>query len=181
MRPELSDIVLDQVERSVSAGSEMIVLDIKESAGSLDVYLSDNGKEMDGKQLQSLKEDFQTGEKPDESVAGLLKIKDLCEKTGGKFDIDSAAGSGTTLYMGFNTSHPESPVTGYLPELFAYCMIFDGNYELVINRWLDGKKYSAVRGEIFASFGDLNDSRTITLLQKYFDGFEEEIHGKTQS
>lgn len=181
MRPELSDIVLDQVERSIEAGSEMIVLDIKETASGLDVYISDNGKEMDGKTLQTIKEDFQSGEKPEESAAGLMKIKDLCERTGGKFDIDSDAGAGTSLFMGFNTAHPESPVIGDLPELFTYCMIFDGNYELVINRFYNERKYTAVRSEIYASMGDLNDARTIALLQKYFEGFEEEIHGKTQS
>lgn len=181
MRPELSDIVLDQVERSVEAGSAMIVLDIRESEGRLDIFLSDNGKELDEKLLQTLKDDFQTGEKPEDSVGGLVKIKDLCDRTGGTFAVESGAGTGTSLHIGFNTGHPESPAIEDLPEMFTYCMIFDGDYELVVNRFYNDKKYSAVRSEIYRSFGDLNDSRTIALLQKFFDGFEEEIHGETRS
>ncbi len=181
MRPELSDVVLDQVERSIGSGAGMVVLDVKENGNEFDVFLSDNGRPLEEKLLQTLKDDFQTGEKPADSVAGLLKLKDLCDRTGGRFNIDSGEENGTSLHFGFDAAKPDAPEPGDLPELFVACMMLDGDYELVVNRFYNDKKYSAVRSEIVRTFGDLNDSRSMTLLREYFDGCEEEIHGKARS
>jgi hypothetical protein len=179
MHPDISDMVLDLAERAIEAGSKLIILDLKETAEELDIFLSDSGSPKDAEAPK--KESATDGALYKDLGLGFENIRKACERTGGRFDLEKNDEMGTSFYLNFKMGRPESPDVGDIPELFTYCMIFDGNYELVINRFYLNEKYSIVRSEIYATLGELNDSRTIALLRKYFEGYEEEIHAKTQS
>lgn len=178
MRPDVTDMVLDLAEKSIDSGAKMIILDFREGAGELSVYLSDSGSAME---REPAAEDGVEGALYRDRGLGFENVRKACEVTGGRFDVDKNDEMGTSYFLNFLLGKPESPGIGDIPELFTYCMIFDGNYEMVINRYYLNEKYSAVRSEIYSTLGELNDSRTISLLKKYFEGYEEEIHAKTQS
>ena len=179
MRPDITDMVLALAERAIESGSKMIILDWKENLGELDIYLSDSGSARETEKKNE--EGPADGALYKDLGQGYESIRAACERTGGRFDLEKNDEMGVSLYLNFRMGKPESPDIGDIPELFTYCMIFDGNYELVINRFYLNEKYSAVRSEIYATLGELNDSRTIALLKNYFEGYEEEIHAKTQS
>ncbi len=195
MHRTVTDLVLDAVQNALEAGSTLVVLDYRESAGNdLEIFVADNGRGMTEEETRKALDPFRTdGSKhPGRRVGlGLPFIRQAAESSGGKFEIDSRPGEGTSVYACFRTDHPDCPPAGDVAELFSECMIFGGTYEMAVNRWKGPNKYTVTRGEISDALGSLNDAGAIALLKKYVRGLEdglvtgnageEESHGKTHT
>ena len=172
----ISDMVLDIAQNSIEAGSSLIVIDYLADKSYLRIYIADNGRGMDEETLSKALDPFYTdGEKHiDRHVGlGLPFLKQMSESTGGKFDIQSVPGEGTSIFIELLTDHIDCPPEGDLTGLISQLMLFDGEYELAVNRSFFAKRYSITRGELKESLGDLFDAQSIKLAQDYIKGCEE--------
>ena len=178
MHRTLTDTLLDVVQNSIEAESGLIILDVKQTDNLLDVFISDNGRGMNEEQLKSALDPFYTdGEKHSGRTVGLGLpfLKQTCEATGGRFEIGSKEGEGTSVFIELNMRHIDLPPLGDLAELFTDAMLFEGGFELVVNRYYGGVKYTVIRSELAEVLGDMNDVASIVLMQRYFDSQEKEL------
>lgn len=178
MHYQIADILIDIVQNSVEANSSLIIVDFIVNENKLTIFISDNGKGMDKETLQKAIDPFYTDgtkHKARKVGLGLPFLKQTCELAGGSFEIDSIKGEGTSLKMEFDLSNIDCPPIGDLSQAFLQTMLFEGDYELVINRTLNNKKYTVIRSELKDAIGDLIYADSLKLAKDYIAGLEEDI------
>lgn len=176
MHNTLSDMVLDLVQNSIEAQSQMVILDYIRKGLQLSVFISDNGKGMDEETLKNAVDPFYTDghkHKNRKVGLGLPFLKQTCESSGGKFEIDSRKGEGTSVFMDMDLANIDCPPEGNRSELFMHCMLFEGDHDFVINCRTDDTSYSIVKSDLMEALGAINDSESLVLLKKYITSLEE--------
>ena len=96
---ELSLHILDIVQNSVKAGATLVKIDIYENTleNLLSITISDNGCGMDEEFLNDVVNPFRTTRTTRRVGLGLSLLKSACELTGGRLEISSKVGEGTTV------------------------------------------------------------------------------------
>lgn len=191
MHSALTDMVLDIVQNSVDAGSPVIMLDYMEETTDtgrlLRVCVGDTGKGMDEETLKNALDPFYSGGKHAGRRVGLGLpfLKQQCEMLSGRFEIESRPGEGTSVFFEIPLDGVDTPPEGNVPGLFAQCLLFDGNAEMVIHRRINGSQYRVQKSEILDALGSLNDAGAVKLAMEYMAGLEESIkeeeNGKTDA
>lgn len=104
---ELSLNVMDIAQNSIRAGAMLTTISVEESVpeGKMIITITDNGCGMSEEQVKSVIDPFFTTRTTRKVGLGVPLFKMEAEMTGGKFDISSEVGVGTTLSAEFNTSH----------------------------------------------------------------------------
>lgn len=181
MQYSVSDFLTDIVQNSIEAGSTFIAVDYIEESPMLRVLIGDNGKGMDEETLAKAKDPFYTdGEKHLNRKVGLgiPFLIQAVESAGGEFDIKSDVEMGTSLEFSFNLEHVDCPTEGDIPAAFRSLFLFEGEYDLLINRMKNGNAYSVTRSELKEALGDLESSDSLNLARKFFESHENELSGK---
>jgi anti-sigma regulatory factor (Ser/Thr protein kinase) len=112
--------ILDILQNSVTAGADLITLNISEDPETdrYTVTFTDNGKGMDTDMLQQAAEPFFTTRTTRKVGLGLALLKQNAERTGGQLTIRSQPGSGTQVEAHFAMSHidrlPAGDIAGTL-------------------------------------------------------------------
>lgn len=99
---DLSLHLLDIVQNSVTAGATLINIYLGYSDGLLVFKISDNGKGMDKQILEKVTDPFTTTRTTRKVGMGIPLLKLSAEMTGGKLDITSKKGNGTTVIAVFD-------------------------------------------------------------------------------
>jgi len=121
MMQELSMNILDVAENSVRAGACLIGITVDEQpeADRLTVTITDDGCGMTPEQLQSVTDPFYTTRTTRRVGLGVPFFKQAAELTGGRFDMTSTVGKGTTVRAEFIRSSVDRMPLGEINETVA--------------------------------------------------------------
>jgi len=166
------DFLLDLIQNSVEADARTITVSVTEEGGELRASVEDDGKGMDGEELERAKDPFYTdGRKHSKRKVGLgipFLLQSL-ELAGGTYEFSSKKGVGTKLSFIFPENGIDTPPTGDLAGLFVSAMCFDGDYELIVRRRATarGVDYEIRRSEIIEAAGPLTDAGALILAREF--------------
>jgi hypothetical protein len=178
MHATLCDLISDLVHNSIEAGATEIKLNIEENSENLNVVIADNGKGMSNDVLAKAKDPFYTdGEKHVHRKVGLGLpfLFQTAEAAGGRADIESTEGIGTTVSFSFDLSHVDLPVFGNFTTAATTLMTYGFEGNLKIRRKVNEKSYCVTKAELTEALGDLNDLDSLVLLKEYIGSNEEEL------
>ena len=115
---EISLHILDIMQNSVTAGASLIELCVTEDEKNdkLSFSVKDNGKGMSEELLASVTDPFTTGRTTRKVGLGIPLLKHACEITGGRIDIKSKLGEGTTISAEFVYSSIDRQPLGNMSE-----------------------------------------------------------------
>jgi hypothetical protein len=178
MHRTIGDFVLDIVQNSIEARASLVVLDLIESPGQLQVFVADNGCGMEEAELERARDPFYSnGTKHADRKAGLgiPFLLQAVEQAGGEAQIDSRKGEGTSVSFTFALDHIDTPPVGDVPACFAALLTYPGEYELVINRSYrpadagEGgeNRYTITRSELREALGEFETAGALALLRDY--------------
>ena len=90
-----------------------------------------------------------------------------------------AACGGTTAAAWFDMKNVDTPPAGDLPGMFRTILMFEGPADVHIRRYRkgdDGKvlEYEVRKSELAGALGDLEDTGSLVLMDKYLRSLEEE-------
>ena len=126
MLPEISLNVLDISENSTRAGATLVSILVKVShqEDALTVVIKDDGCGMTPEQAAHVTDPFFTTRTTRKVGLGVPFFKLAAESTGGRFDIHSEPGKGTTVTAVFGLSHidrmPLGDITSTIHNLIVY-------------------------------------------------------------
>lgn len=187
MHFQLSDSVLDIVQNAVEASAKLVMIDYIDTRDAVNgqneprlrVCVGDDGKGMDEETLKRALDPFYTdGVKHRERKIGLGLpfLRQMVEQCGGRFEVESKSGEGTSLFFEIDPGHVDAPPEGDVTALFVDCLLLAGSHEMAIHRFHGDKRYTLMRGELREALGSLDDAEAIRLLGEYIRGQEEEIY-----
>lgn len=139
---ELSLHILDIAQNSIKAKATLIEITVDEnvSANTLTIVIKDNGCGMDKEFLRDVVNPFRTTRTTRKVGLGLSLFKSACELTGGKFEIESEPGCGTTVTAVFvydsidrqplgDMASTMSTIIGGNDKIdYVYKHVFNGNF-----------------------------------------------------
>jgi signal transduction histidine kinase len=181
MHRTLADYIVDLAQNSVEAGSSLVMVDLVERGGLIKVYIADNGSGMDAETLARARDPFFTGGGKHEKRKVGLGISFLAQfmaQCGGKWDIASEKGTGTSLYFEYDPGNLDAPPVGNLASAVVCCLTQPGEFEFKFTRALDDGSYSVSRSEVAEVLGDLNDAETLIALREFVRANESELTKK---
>ncbi len=179
MHASLCDTIADVVQNAIEAAATRIDLDVYTGSNAVIVTVRDNGKGMDAERLRRACDPFYS--EPGKHVRrrvglGLPLLLQMAEQTGGKAEIQSEPGRGTTVTFRFDTTHLDTPPLGNLPVTFVSLMTFTGAYELAVTRRTDAATYTVARSELTHALGNLEEAGNISLARQYFESQENGLN-----
>jgi len=185
----ISDYLLDIAHNAVQAGAGLVELTIRDDARQFEVKISDTGCGMDSAQIDRAKDPFANdrSKHPERSVGlGIPFLIQVLEQTGGRWQIDSRKGIGTTVDFAFMRDHIDTPPEGNLIDAIAQALSFDGDFEMVVHRVRgrrelqsahepDECEYTVRRSELVCALGELRSAGSRALLRRYIASQEESL------
>jgi anti-sigma regulatory factor (Ser/Thr protein kinase) len=182
MHFRLSDTVLDVVQNAVEAGSGLVVLDyidhLDGDKNLLRVCVADDGKGMDEETLKRAQDPFYsdgTKHSGRKVGLGLPFLRQLCDQCGGRFEIESRPGEGTSLFFELDRDNVDFPPEGDVAALFTDCLLLSGTHDMAIHRFRGEEGYSLLKSELISAMGSLEDAEAIRLLTRYIGDQEAGI------
>jgi hypothetical protein len=122
---ELSAHILDIAENSVRAGATKVEIIIDEDSAKnlLTIEINDNGSGMAKEEIKKAFDPFYTTKKVRRFGLGIPLLADAAHRAGGRLDVQSEQGKGTTLKAAFQLDHwdrqPMGDLIGTLITLIA--------------------------------------------------------------
>ena len=118
---DLSLHILDLVQNAVKAKANRIevLVQAKPDRDQLLIRIADNGNGIPSAILDKVTDPFVTTRKTRSVGLGLPLLKEQCEMTGGKLEIESETGHGTTLHAYLGLNHLDRLPLGDLSETFC--------------------------------------------------------------
>lgn len=146
---DISLHILDIAENSIRARAGLISIEvlIDEAKDELKVSIDDDGCGMDGEMLLKVKSPFATSRTTRSVGLGIPLFTASCENTGGRLEITSSPGCGTSLTATYKYSHIDRPPMGDMAETICTLTLLNPTIDFV---------FSAKRDETF-----LYDTREI--------------------
>lgn len=132
---ELSLHILDIVQNSIKADSELIIIDIEADfiRDLLTITITDDGKGMSKKMLQEVTDPFTTTRKTRNIGLGLPLLKMAAENSGGSFEISSKEGMGTVVSATFKISSIDRVPLGDIEETMGILLLGSPEKEFIMN------------------------------------------------
>lgn len=126
MFEELSLHILDLAMNSLAAGAKTVEIEVQEDRrrDRLVIRVRDDGRGMDEGTLERvLQQNRTTKESRKKNIGlGLALLRQTCEMCGGRFEVRSAPGQGTTVTASMQSSHIDRPPLGDLDStIMALC------------------------------------------------------------
>ena len=118
---EISLHLLDLIENSVAAGARRVDLDVREDRAedTLRIVVIDDGRGIPADMLQEATDPFTTTRDTRKVGLGLPLLAAAAEQAGGRFEITSEPGKGTTVRAQFQLSHVDRAPLGRIEETLA--------------------------------------------------------------
>lgn len=188
MHASLADVLTDLVQNSVEAGAQNIAVTFNEGHDEIRFKVEDDGKGMDKGTLERAEDPFWTDgiKHPGRRIGlGIPFLRQMAEQTGGRVEIDSVPGKGTTVEAVFPAFHLDLPPVGDTVLLWVQCLTFGGNYNITvrhIRRDPAGRErlYDIDRVELSAALGGLEDAGALGLLREYLISLEESLNEENE-
>jgi len=195
----LTDLVTDITQNGAESGADLVELEVSETGepgpggkAEFRFTVKDNGKGMSAEELKRAQDPFVTDgvKHPHRKVGlGLPFLIQTAEQSGGGWKMESVKRSpgeqdsvvpyGTVVNAWFDLGNVDTPPVGDIPGMFRTVLLFSGPAEMVIRRIRDvppGERleYEVRKTELAEALGDLEDTQSLILLDKYLRSLEEE-------
>ena len=128
---DLSMHIMDIVQNSVRANSNLIQIEVNEQPEQnlLSIKFQDDGYGMDQDTLKRVTDPFYTSRSTRKVGLGLPLLMQNAEQAGGKIEISSELGKGTSLISEFEHNHIDRPPWGDIGGTIALIMSGNPNIE----------------------------------------------------
>lgn len=173
---ELALHFLDLVENSIRARAKRILLSIVEKIEEdyLEVTIQDDGEGMDEVTLRRVGDPFFSGQRKKVGL-GIPLFVQVVEQCGGRIEVSSQQGQGTTLKAFVKRSHIDLPPLGNLPETLALLVVLHPEVEWEFHHSVNGKAWSFWSREVLSGM-DLGDVRLMyPHLKEWFQKKEDSL------
>ncbi len=173
----VGDYVLDIAQNAVEAGARTLDVELDEDADGVRVLVADDGKGMSAEEQRRAFDPFYTdGTKHAKRRVGLgiPFLVQAVEQAGGRWDLASEKGRGTTVRFQFPKACVDSPPMGDLPSLFLSLLCLPGGHEMKIRRRGDKTAYELTRSELAEAAGGLEKAASLAILRDYLVSQEED-------
>jgi hypothetical protein len=194
----LTDLITDITQNGAESGASVVELQLSEirdasGKGELRFTVIDNGKGMNAEELKRAQDPFVTDgvKHPHRKVGlGLPFLIQTAEASGGGWEMKSKkAGEseepGTVVSAWFDLGNVDTPPVGDIPGMFRTVLLFSGPEEMVIKRLRkslegapegapsDDLDYEVRKTDLSGALGDLEDTQSLILLDRYLRSLEE--------
>jgi hypothetical protein len=144
---DLSLHILDIVENSIAASATRITVRIAEDTREdlLSLEIGDNGRGMDAEMCKRALDPFCTSRTTRRVGLGLPLLAQAAREAGGRLDLDSQPGRGTTVRATFRLSHPDCKPLGDIAETLDTILSGRPDLELHFEYLRDSKRVAELR------------------------------------
>ncbi len=140
---ELSLHILDIVQNAITAGSDLIAIDIHEDIANdiLSFTITDNGKGMSQELLDTVCDPFKTSRLTRKIGLGISLLKAAAERCDGGLEIVSEVGKGTSVKTHFIYSHIDRSPLGDMVETILTLVSSNPSIDFVYHHKVDDREY----------------------------------------
>ncbi|GHU53828.1 histidine kinase [Clostridia bacterium] len=182
MLPEIALTILDIAQNSVRAEASLteITVNADTSADTLTVIIKDNGCGMSTEQLERVTDPFFTTRTTRDIGLGVPFFKQSAEMTGGKFDIISELGVGTTTTAVYGFSHIDRMPLGDMVFTIHTLITCNIDKDFLFNYHIDDNSFALDTREFREVMGDvpLNEPEVSNYIKEFLDENIKEIVGE---
>jgi len=182
MMEELSLNLLDIAQNSIAADATQVEIDVEENDGSDRIILrvKDNGKGMSGELLSTVDNPFFTTRTTRKIGLGISFLKEAAEMTGGRVDLESKPGEGTTVTAYFTKSHIDRQPIGNLTETIITLVSLNSGIDFIVRYKVNENEFIFSTHEVREMLGDdasINSPAIISFLTEYIHQHIENLSG----
>ncbi len=143
MMEELSLHILDIVENSINAKATRVDIDvdIDKKENLITIRVTDNGKGMDSKTLENVRNPFFTTRTTRKVGLGVSFLDEIAELTGGELNIESKLGIGTTVQLKLPLDHPDRPPLGDIISTLITILLTNPQVWIIYRETRNGKAW----------------------------------------
>lgn len=147
---ELSLHILDIVQNSISAGANLVEINIDEDTikDKLTIIVRDNGRGMDMQVAEKAKDPFYTSRSTRKVGLGIPLFAAAAERCGGSLTINSAPGKGTEVSAVFVHSHIDREPIGNIWDTIAGLIACSENVDFKYTHKFNGRVFEMDTREI---------------------------------
>ena len=140
---DLSLHILDVAENSISSEAKRIEIRINEDPDNdvLTIEIKDDGKGMDEPTRQKALDPFFTTRTTRRVGLGLPMLAQAAREAGGKIDLDSNPGHGTTVKATFGYSHPDCKPMGDIQQTILTLVMGHPDIDFLYEHAKNGSLY----------------------------------------
>ena len=181
MLPEISLNVLDISENSTRAGATLVSILVKVSHQEdvLTVVIKDDGCGMTPEQAAHVTDPFFTTRTTRKVGLGVPFFKLAAESTGGRFDIHSEPGKGTTVTAVFGLSHIDRMPLGDITGTISTLILFNQDIRFRYVYQYDGKSFVLDTNDLREILGDIpfDNPEVAGYITSYLEENKQETDG----
>ncbi len=157
---ELSLHILDIVQNSIKAKAKDITIDISEKPQEnlLEITIADNGHGMSPELLNRVRDPFSTTRTTRKVGLGIPLFEAAAKQCGGKLEINSEEGVGTTLYVCFEYHNIDRAPIGDMAQTMQTIILSDPDINYVYTHKKADKEFIFDTKEIKKVLGDVSIS-----------------------
>ena len=147
---ELSLHILDITQNSIYAGAKATSIGVIEDslADQLIITIGDDGKGMSKEVLKRVIDPYTTSRTTRKVGMGLPLLNDACKSTGGKLQINSTEGSGTTVKAVLGLSHIDRQPLGDIVGVIVMLISANPNIKFEYTHVKNGNQFSLNTDEV---------------------------------
>jgi anti-sigma regulatory factor (Ser/Thr protein kinase) len=178
---ELALHILDIVQNSIRAGARNIKITVEESTevDTISIVITDDGSGMDEDTIKQLSDPFFTTRDTRNVGLGIPLFAQTAEMCGGKVEIDSKLGLGTTVTAEFRLDHIDRPPIGDMAATIWALITLNPKVEFEYRHTSDDAEFVVNTAEIknFLGVRKLNAPRMAKYLKEYLADGEGRLAG----
>ena len=178
---DISLHLLDLAQNSISAGANLVEISIREDREKDHkwVQISDNGKGMDEEQVNKVYDPFYTTRTTRKVGLGIPMFKASAEASGGKLEMISQKGKGTTLLALFIDSHIDCLPLGKMEETIAALIFMNPEVDFVYTHENNCRQFLLDTRQIREVIGEVNiaEPEIVNWITIYIKEGLEELYG----
>ncbi|MBC7321411.1 ATP-binding protein [bacterium] len=147
---------MDIVENSINAKATKvdIEIDVDKRENLVIIKVTDNGKGMDDKTLENVRDPFFTTKTTRKVGLGVSFLDEIAELTGGSLDIESNLGIGTTIQLKLPFDHPDRPPLGDIISTLITLLATNPQVWIIYRETRNGKTWEFDSKEVEGLLGD---------------------------
>ncbi|MFW6269436.1 MAG: ATP-binding protein, partial [Bacillota bacterium] len=154
---ELSLHVLDIIQNSIAAGSDLIELKIKENIdeNKLIIEIKDNGRGIKKEDKNKVTDPFVTSRNTREVGLGLSLLKAAAERCQGRLDIESEEERGTEIRAIFDYNHIDRAPLGDIAGTITSLLASNPNLNIIYRHSVNQNRFELNTKEIKKEIKDI--------------------------
>jgi hypothetical protein len=180
VHPTISEFLIELAQNALDAGATRIEVRLAETAERIEFAVADDGPGMDAETARRAVEPGGTdpAKHPGRRMGlGLPFLKQAAEQAGGRFEIETAPGAGTTVRCAMDATHWDTPpvgdVAGTAAGLFALAAAAPPPPRvLVVERMRGTGGWRIDSAELAAAAGPLATAGAQTLARAWLESQE---------